>query len=95
MEAKRQTEIMIEKHEVTVIRLRRVHSPISFCEICRTTLRHFSISRAATLLQISEMAVFRLIEDKQIHADEGAAVSLRICSRSLTDWVNKTHDEND
>ena len=83
MKAKQQTEITIETHEITIIRVNARQTTTVFCDVCRTRLGHFSVARAAAVLKISETAVFRLVENRQIHSTETAAGALLVCSNSL------------
>jgi hypothetical protein len=89
MKAKQQTEITIETHEVTIIRFGTRQTTNVFCTACGTNLKHFSVARAAAVLKISEAAVFRLVEDGQIHSTETAAGALLVCSNSLSALANK------
>ena len=84
MKAKRQTEITIETHEIMIIRITTRQTANAFCELCRTRLKHFSVARASAVLKISEAAVFRLVEDGQVHSTETAAGALLVCSNSLS-----------
>ncbi|HEY0461439.1 MAG TPA: hypothetical protein VGC97_20050 [Pyrinomonadaceae bacterium] len=83
MKAKRETEITIETHEITIIRLHTYQSTTVFCRRCRARLKHFSVARAAAVLKISETAIFRLVEDGQVHSTETAAGRLLVCGNSL------------
>ena len=53
--------------------------------MCKARVMYFSVSRAATLLEISETAIFRLNENGQFHSLENESGSLMICSNSLLD----------
>ena len=83
MKAKRQTEITIETHEITIIRVGTHQTTTVFCAECRTRLKHFSVARAAAVLKISETAIFRLVEGGQVHSTETAAGRLLVCGTSL------------
>jgi hypothetical protein len=84
METKHRTEITIETHETTIIRVSMRQTVNAFCEICRTTHKHFSVRRAAAILRLSETAIFRLVEDGQVHSTENAAGALFVCINSLS-----------
>src|SRR5438128_7477565 len=83
MGIKHRTEITIETHETTIIRVSTRQTANAFCEICRTTHKHFSVRRAAAILRLSETAIFRLVEDRQVHSTENAAGALFVCINSL------------
>ena len=89
METKQRTEITIETHETTIIRVSSHQTATAFCEICRTTHKHFSVRRVAAILRLSETAIFRLVEDGRVHSTETAAGALLVCSNSLLALANK------
>lgn len=89
MKTKRRTEITMETHEVTIIRLRENQSPTRFCRACRASVRHLPIARAALFLGISETAAFRLVENNQVHSAESDAGALLICQNSLSDLADE------
>jgi hypothetical protein len=84
MKAKQQTEITIETHEITIIRVSSRQTATVFCFNCGKNLKHFSIARASAVSKISEAAIFRLVENGQIHSTETAAGALLVCSNSLS-----------
>ena len=95
METKRRTEIKIETHETTIIRVRTRQTANAFCELCRERLPHFSVRRAAAVLRLSETAVFKLAESGQIHSTENARGELFICGISITKAADEINREND
>lgn len=82
MKAKRQTEIRSETHELTIVRFRQSQSGI-FCEACADQVSHLKVEQAASALSLSETAIFRLVENGQIHSIKTAAGSLLLCVNSL------------
>ena len=76
-------EILIETHETTIIRVSTRQTAAVFCAICRDTLKHFSMRRAAAVLRLSEAVVFRLAESRQVHSTENARGELFICGNSI------------
>ena len=89
METKHRTEITIETHETTIIRVSTRQTANAFCEICRTTHKHFSVRRAAAVLRLSETAIFRLVEGGKVHSTENAAGALLVCSNSLATLIER------
>jgi hypothetical protein len=89
MGIKHRTEITIETHETTIIRVSTRQTANAFCEICRTTHKHFSVRRAAAILRLSETAIFRLVEDGKIHSTETAAGRLLVCGNSLAAMIER------
>ena len=83
MEIKRRTEITIETRERTIIRICARQSTEAFCEECRAAQSHLSVRRAAALLRLSEMSIFRLVESRELHSTETAAGALLVCGNSL------------
>jgi hypothetical protein len=87
MGIKHRTEITIETHETTIIRVSTRQTANAFCEICRTTHKHFSVRRAAAILRLSETAIFRLVEDGKIHSTETVGGRLLVCGNSLAAMI--------
>ena len=76
------TEIRIETHELTVIRVRQSQSVTVFCPFCELQALHLTVARATAVLQISETAVFRLVEGGTVHSIETRSGTLLVCSNS-------------
>lgn len=77
------TEIRIETHELTVIRVRRSQTATVFCSLCQLKVLHLTVARAAAALQLSETAVFRLVEGGSVHSTETRSGALLVCSNSV------------
>lgn len=75
-------EITTETHEMTVIRFGGVRTMI-FCKSCKANTPHVSIVQAVSMLPLSEMAISRLVVDKQIHSTQDADGVLLLCGNSL------------
>jgi hypothetical protein len=82
------TEIKYESHELTIIRIHRSQTAIAFCALCEQKVLHLSIARAAAALQVSETAVFRLVESGTLHSCETSAGALLVCGNSVSDLKN-------
>lgn len=78
MKATRTTKIRIEKRESRFIRFARETS--SYCSGCLRDTRHLPVAQMATLLDITEKAVFRLADSEQIRSAETADGHLLICT---------------
>jgi hypothetical protein len=87
------TEIKFESHELTIIRVRRSQAVSAFCPQCEQEVLHLTIARAAAALQISETAVFRLVESNAVHSMETAAGALLICGNSLSELRKQINGE--
>jgi hypothetical protein len=83
MKTSRNTEITIETHLKRIVRVSRSQTSAMVCDICGAKVTYFSVSRAATLLGLSETAIFRLAESGQVHSFENESGSLLICGESL------------
>ena len=95
MNAKLRTEVTIETHAVTIIRVSRRESVAAFCEICRLSVPHFSVLHSAAALQLSEAAVFQLIQNGEMHSMENATGALLICGGSLSDLAKEIRCGNE
>jgi protein-arginine kinase activator protein McsA len=80
MKATRRTKIRLEKHELKLVR--GGQTATLFCQNCQTETRHLTVAQTAQVLEMSEMAVFRLAESGQIHSIETADGRLLICTNS-------------
>lgn len=95
MKTGQRTEITIETHETTIVRVNTRQTITVFCEICRAARKHFSVRRAAALLRLSETAIFRLVEDRQVHSTETAGGALFVCGNSLSALLEGTPTMSD
>ena len=84
MEIKRRTEITVETHEITIIRVSSGNATEAFCVVCRAAQKHFSVRRAAAVLRLSEKELFRMVESEQLHSVENVRGELFICGSSIT-----------
>lgn len=82
MEIKRATEIIIKTNRKFVIRGTDSIEQC-FCPDCGETL--IGIDVASALFGISQLAVFRLVEQNKAHFAETESGILLICSNSLTE----------
>ena len=79
---KRRTEITIETHRITVIRIKNDSPPVH-CEYCQKAVSAFTPKQIAGYLQLDLTEVFQRINTKQMHltrTDRGTAL---ICGESL------------
>lgn len=83
------TKIEFETSELTVVRIRRSQTVLASCPRCNAKVSHFSVIRAAAILQISETAVFRLAESGTVHSSETAAGALLICGISISELAKE------
>ena len=82
MRLKRQTEITIETHSLTVIKTRYVKSVSVYCRSCQETVTAFAPAQAALIFRVHEQFLEQLFESNQIHqADEDT-----LCSNSLVNY---------
>ena len=87
MKTKQRSEMKIETHEVTVVRVRSAQSREFRCAECGETGTHVTVPRAAALIGFSEFAIFRLAEGKSIHSVEDVTGKLWLCSNSLVPYL--------
>lgn len=77
MKATKRIKIRLEKHELRMIRFEG--KQIIFCRNCQAKTQHLTVLETAIAFGTSEMNVFRLIEDSQIHSTETENGRLLIC----------------
>ena len=80
---KRHVEVYWETHEITKVSFVRNHSATVFCQTCLADTLHLSVSEAASILRLSEFAIFRFAEINQIHTNETEG-PIQICGKSLS-----------
>ncbi len=85
MKIKRSTEIIIETNRKFVIRGADSAEQI-FCLACSEVL--IGIEAAPALFGISQLAVFRLVEQKAVHFAETEAGAVMLCPSSLAEFLN-------
>jgi len=88
MKEKKRLEIKFETHELTIVRF-SWNQKADFCTVCRAHTRHLSVAEGASILSLTETAIFRLAENGQIHAHEAADGFLRLCGNSLADLAKE------
>lgn len=80
------TEITIETHSVTIIRMRGGQwSNLTICGICGTNAASFRYAHAALIFQKSVEELERLSQNRQIHYADNA----ELCANSLAAFFNK------
>lgn len=86
------TEIELETHELTIIRVQRSQTITAFCRKCEQEVLHLTIARTAAVLQISEKEVFHLSEKEKVHSLETTAGVLLVCGNSISVLSNKNNE---
>jgi len=81
MKARRRTEIKLETHEVTVIRLKDRRT--AFCEFCRSQVWMLPPDAAALLSRTTSRSIFRRVEAGELHFMETLEGALLVCGNSL------------
>ena len=76
------TKISRESLKLRIIRP-LVPPPELYCEDCEACVPHSGIRQAALMLSVSELAVFRMAENGQVHATETPDGALLVCSNSV------------
>jgi hypothetical protein len=84
-QAKRRTEITIETHSLTIIRLRGAKTDYVYCRECRTQVAGFSAPHASLIFKVSASELERLCQNREIHF----ATSDALCARSLADYFKQ------
>ena len=83
MGAKTRTEIIVEKHQRTVIRSRR-QAVIAWCEQCAVETVMLSPEKAAAIVHTTAREVYRRAESGELHFIETESGALLVCSASLS-----------
>jgi len=83
--AGRRTEITIETHSLTIIRLRGDRKEWAFCENCGRDVRIFAATHAALIFRVDAELLAALLHSKQIHA----AAENQFCATSLADYFDR------
>ena len=82
MALKHRTITRVETHSVTVVRPAR--EPVNlWCEACGATVPMVTPGRAAEMLKTNARAIYRRVEEGDVHFVEAAARELLICCESL------------
>ncbi|CAN5212062.1 hypothetical protein BH10ACI1_BH10ACI1_23220 [soil metagenome] len=83
---RRRTEITIETHSLTIIRMRsNARKQFVICQNCRTKTATFAEAHAALIFRVEPREIERLLQINQIHfADDSA-----LCGNSLADFFKQ------
>ena len=81
---------MIRQHEVLTIRSPHPRQAVC-CSECREPVALVALNEAVRLSGITSRAIYRLIEEGQIHFTETADGLALICPASLLKWVRQEH----
>lgn len=76
------TEIIVETHEVMVIR-RRSKALKPSCPICGDETTMLSLDEATAIFGLSTLEICQLVNEKKIHFTETAIRVLLVCPESL------------
>jgi hypothetical protein len=82
---KRRTEITIETHSLTIVRVRGSKIDEVFCEHCRRDVHFFTPAQAVLIFRLSANFLDALFRSNQIHAVGENAV----CAASLADYFKQ------
>ncbi len=87
MTNKKRTEITVESHQVTIIRMRG-KLPV-FCEICQAEAEVFSPPQIVSVFRLKFAEIKKLFQNNQIHFVGSTEM---LCGNSLADYfeTNKT-----
>ena len=83
MKTNRRTEITVETHEVTTIRVTDNPGVTLFCEICGVMTLHISVPNAAAMLGLPESAIVELAQSGKVHLFETEGSTSLVCSESV------------
>jgi hypothetical protein len=89
MKFHRRTQITFKEARERVIRIRKSTVATVFCDSCACPAIHLPVSQAASLIGLSELAIFRLVESRQLHSVENTGGTLLICRNSLLDFAGE------
>jgi hypothetical protein len=85
MISKRHTEITIETHSLTIIRVRGDKSGLVYCRHCRENVATFRHAHAALIFRAELSEIERLSQINSIHTADDAA----LCGNSLAGFYSK------
>jgi len=89
MTNKKRTEITVETHQVTIIRMRG--TSMVYCEICRANVRIFSPPQIVSVFHLNLEEIKQLFLDDQIHF---VGLTETICGNSLADYFETQKIKN-
>jgi hypothetical protein len=81
---KDRTQITVETHEVTTVRMRNGWPGLRYCSVCGQGVCGLSRTQAAAIFEVGEHLLGELFDSKQIHEIEDAA----ICGNSLSKYFS-------
>ena len=81
----RRTEITVETHRVTIIRMRGGKNDAAFCETCRENVQSLTLAHAALIFRVNAEFIEALGYSNQIHVVAENA----ICARSLANYFKQ------
>lgn len=94
METKINTKITFEKRQRTTIRFQRPRSrTAAWCELCAAETAMLTLTDAAIVSDTTQMAIFRQVENGELHFTETGAGALLICEISLISSKTKSLKE--
>jgi len=82
---KRRTEITIETHSLTIIRIRGGKTNMAFCENCRRNAQFFTPAQAVLIFRVNAEFLDELLRSSEIHAVGKNAV----CAASLAGYFKQ------
>jgi adenosine/AMP kinase len=82
---KRRTEVMIETHSLTIIRIRGDKKESVFCHNCGRNVQSLAAPHAALIFIVDAELLAALLYSKQVHA----VIANQICAASLADYFNR------
>jgi hypothetical protein len=85
-EVRRRTEITIETHSLTIIKIRGGKTNAAFCEICCRDAQFFTRAQAALIFRVDLEFLNALCRSNQIHA---VGVNGGICAASLAGYFKQ------
>lgn len=82
---KKRTEITIETHELTIIRIREGRNDSVFCKSCGLDVQSFTPVQAALIFRVKMEILEALIRANQVHIINEETV----CGSSLVDYFKQ------
>lgn len=85
---KKRTKIIIETHQVQIIRRGKL-SVQAWCPQCSATVPMLTPEEAAALAQVTTRTIYRLAEAGELHFTETLEGALLICLSSYTNSIKQ------
>lgn len=79
MKKTKRTEITIETHDLTIIRMRGRESNFQYCRSCGANVNFLAPAQAAFIFRVEEKFIEQLFESNEIHEASQTA----LCGNSL------------